>query len=182
MRNFIDIITESAQPTLPDVMKRLAAQISTKTWDAAKRLIVSKVGSVQRGERFDDDVADAVFLRIQRTSQVGQYNSEEIVKGLNRKARRLEGDDTITLYRAAPKGGGIRPGDFCSPSKDETGYYMHGGHVLLTKKVPSRDVIAVDGTLGGGQELVYLPVGHEAIDPVVFYPTFRDFYEASSDI
>ena len=32
----------------------------------AKRIVVSKVGSVGRGEQFDDDVGDPVFLRLRQ--------------------------------------------------------------------------------------------------------------------
>jgi hypothetical protein len=151
MRNLINIV-ESGQ-TLPKTLQNLGEEISGKSWETAKRIVVSKTGSVKRGEKFDDDLADAIFLRIQANSQRGQYDSEDDIWKLGRNARRLTGDHLITLYRAAPKGAGIRAGDFCASSKEEAGYYLHGGHVIHSIKIPPHDVIALDGKLGDGDEM-----------------------------
>ena len=178
MRNLINIIVE-ANEAIPSVMTSLADEIKGKSWETAKRLIVAKVGSVQRGERFDDDVADAVFLRVQRNAQIGRYGDEETIRRLGRDEKRLEGDEPMTLYRAAPRGAGIRPGDFCTTSKSEAGYYLHGGHTVQSRIVPRHDVIAVRGSMGDGQELIYLPVDYVEPEPRVYYDTFRDFYDSA---
>lgn len=177
MRILINII-ESGQ-TLPTTLQSLGKELSGKSWEAAKRIVVSKTGSVKRGERFDDDLADAIFLRIQANSQRGQYDREDDIGKLGRNARRLSGDHLITLYRAAPKGAGIRAGDFCSSSKEEAGYYLHGGHAIHIRKVPAHDIIALDGNLGDGDEMIYLPLDYSPVTPIEYYQTFHDFYIAS---
>src|SRR6185437_2932301 len=127
--------------TIPPALAPLARAIQGKTYETAKRIIVSKTGSVRPHERFDDSLADAVFLRLQRVAQVGVYSSEAVVKALGRGAERLSGDGLITLYRSAPPGVGIRPGDFCTDDRHEAGFYKHGGNRIQMRKVPRADVI-----------------------------------------
>ncbi len=160
---------------IPGILKPMASLIEGKGFEAAKRAIVAQVGSVGRSEKFDDDVADAVFMRLQRTAQVGRYNESDVAY---RKAKRLTGEGNITLYRAAPKGGGIRPGDFATDSKNEAGYYKHGSNVIQSAKVPRRDVIAVEGSSGGAQEYVYLPENHTPAKAVEHFKSFREFFDA----
>lgn len=164
---------------IPDELKALARDVAGRSYESAKRLVVSKVGSVRRGERFDDDVADAVFLRLQRNAQVGRYASEEVLRGLGRNARRLEGEGDIELYRSAPPGAGIRPGDFVAGTAHEVGFYAHGGNVVHRMTVAREDVFGLDGSMGGGREYVYLPAGYVAPVPVEHFATFRAFYEAA---
>lgn len=165
---------------LPATLVDLARKLRGRSWEASKRLVVSRVGGVRPGERFADDVADAVFLRIQRTAQVGQYASEEALRTLGRNARRLEGEGTIRLYRCAPRGAGIRPGDFATDLPAEARYYAHGGHVLHALDVPRAEVFRVDGALGDGTEFVYLPRGHVAPEPKEFFPSFEAFWRAAN--
>lgn len=165
---------ERAPPTLA----HLATLIGGKSFETAKRIIVSQIGSVRSRERFDDDIADHVFLRLQRTSQVGQFASEDILVKLGRDARRLEGPGTILLYRNAPKGAGIRPGDFASDDKAECSYYKHGSNVIQSARLPREDVFVLRGSMGGGKEYVYLPAGYERPEPIVHFTSFREFYDA----
>lgn len=169
------------ETSIPDELRSLAKQIRGLSYEAAKRAVVAKTGSVKRGERFADDVADAVFMRLQRNSQVGQNTSEDELLRSGRGARRLDGDEPITLYRAAPKGTTIRPGDFTAGSAEEAGFYTHGGNRVQTLTVPRHDVISIDGAVGGGQEYVYLPIGYVAPAPVAYFGSFRAFYEATRD-
>lgn len=163
---------------IPPELEILAREVFGRGWNSAKRLVVSKVGSVARGERFDDDVADAVFLRIQQNAQVGRYALESEVESLGRNARRLTGEGTVRLYRAAPPGAGIRPGDFATENRAEAGNYRHGGHVLHIATVSREDVYAVDGSVGGGQEYVYLPRGYVRPEPIEYFPSFKAFFDA----
>ncbi len=134
---------------IPKELAALAKEVSGKSYEAAKRLVVSKVGSVRRGaERFDDDVADAVFHRLQRNAQVGRYASEEVLRGLGRNARRLDGEGRIELFRSAPRGTGIRPGDFVADTAHEVGFYAHGGNVVHRLTVARADVFRLDGAAG----------------------------------
>ena len=164
---------------IPEALRALAAQVRGRSYESAKRLIVSKVGGVGRNERFADDVADAVFLRLQRNAQVGRYDSEAVVRSLGRNARRLEGEGEITLWRAAPRGAGIRPGDFAADSRHEAEFYRHGGHVIQSARVARADVLAVDGSSGGGQEYVFLPRDHVPGEAVEHFASFQAFYEAA---
>lgn len=164
------------EDSIPEKIRPLADLISGKPFDAAKRHIVAQVGSVGRGEKFDDDVADAVFLRLQRNAQVGRYT--DIADIAYRKPKRLEGDGEVTLYRAAPKGGGLRPGDFMAGTKNEAGYYKHGANVVQSFKVARRDVVAVEGSSGGGQEYVYLPDGYKVGEVAEYFGSFREFFDA----
>lgn len=168
---------ELVESEIPSVLSSLANEIRGKSYETAKRIVVSKVGSVARGERFDDDVADAVFLRLQRNAQVGANTSEPELMASGRGAVRLTGDGTITLYRAAPKGSGIRPGDFTADTAAEAGFYRHGRNVVQSIIVPRHDVIAVKGAMGDGREYVYLPIGYEPAEPEVFFPSFKAFYD-----
>lgn len=129
---------------VPDVLRPLSSKIQGKKFDTAKRLIVAQVGSVDRGEKFDDDVADAVFIRLQRVAQVGTYTDESELA--YRHAKRLDGEDVITVYRSAPKGSLLRPGDFASKNKHEAGFYTHGGNVIMPFKVKTCDLISVEGS------------------------------------
>lgn len=172
------------QPTtsendIPPALAALAAQVGKLGWEAAKRLVVSKVGSVRPGDRFAEDVADAVFLRLQRNAQVGRYAPESEVFNLGRDARRLSGDDLITLYRAAPKGAGIRPGDFVADTAAEAGFYRHGGNVVQSIKVSRNTVIEVRGSSGGDREFVYLPPGYVPPPPMEWFADFKSFFEAA---
>lgn len=171
-------VTGKSHERFPECLGALARELDGRGWDAAKRLVVSKVGSVGRGERFDDDVADAVFLRLQENSQVGRYASESLLSSLGRNAVRLPGGGAIELFRAAPPGSGIRPGDFAAASAHEAGYYLHGGNKVQRATVPRVDVFSVDGSMGGEREYVHLPVGYVAPVPVVYFRNFRDFYSA----
>jgi len=164
---------------LPATLQALAGEIRGKSWEAAKRVVVAKTGSIGPYERFDDDLADAVFARVQRNAQVGRWTDEAEIFRLGRGARRLEGEGRMTVYRAAPRGGGIRPGDFAAGSAHEAGFYRHGGHVVQKAVVERRDLIAVDGSMGDGQEYIYLPEGYKAPEPVVFFQDFRGFYDAA---
>jgi hypothetical protein len=166
------------EQNIPDVLELLAKAIRGRSYETAKRIIVAKVGSVQPGERFADDVADAVFLRLQRNAQVGQNTSEIELQQLGRGAQRLSGTDPVTIYRAAPKGAGIRPGDFVADSTTEAGFYRHGGNVILKRVVARHDLIHLNGTMGGGQEYVYLPQDHVISTPVEHFGSFRAFYDA----
>jgi hypothetical protein len=91
------------------------------------------------------------------------------------------GAGTVALYRAAPRGCPIRPGDFAADSAHEAGFYVHGGNVVQRMTVPRGDVFAVDGSSGGGREYVYLPRGYEAPEPVEHFTAFRDFFDAAND-
>lgn len=162
-------------PGVPELLQPLAKLIKGKSFDAAKRAIVAQVGSVGSREKFDDDVADSVFTRLQRTAQVGRYTDEADLA--YRKAKRLEGDGDITIYRAAPKGGGLRPGDFAAGSKNEAGFYKHGTNVVQKFTVKRGDVIAVEGSSGGGQEYVYLPKDYKPTEPAVYFDSIREFYD-----
>jgi hypothetical protein len=176
IRDIITLIENASVTTIPQPLAWLAVDIQGKRWEAAKRIIVSKTGSIRPGEKFDDDLADTIFLRIQENSQVGRYASEDIINNLGRGAKRLDGPGKITLYRAAPKGGGIRPGDFATDQKSEAGYYKHGGHVIQTAVVPREDCFYVNGRNGDGNEYIYLPRGYEAPTPIVWFNSFADFY------
>jgi hypothetical protein len=165
-------MTESSTE-IPAVLVPLAKEIRGLSYEAAKRKVVAKTGSVKPGERFADDVADAVFARVQRNAQVGSTNLSDL-RGRNPK--RLQGDEPITLYRAAPKGATVRPGDFAAGTAHEAGFYTHGGHKIISTSVPRKDVIAVDGSSGGGQEYVYLPQGYVPPTPKEFFGSFREFY------
>lgn len=181
MRVFLNIIEGAADVSqIPRALSALAGEIQGKTWEAAKRIIVSKTGSIRPRERFDDDLADAIFLRIQARAQTGLYNTEEIIQRLGRNARRLEGPGKIKLYRAAPKGGGIRPGDFAAATPGEARNYVHGKNVVQSVTVPRGDVFAVDGSTGGDQEYVYLPPGHVPVEPIEHFDSFRSFYDAAN--
>jgi hypothetical protein len=176
-----DVLHEAADGgSIPPELRALANEIRGKSWQAAKRTIVSKTGSIRPRERFDDDLADAIFLRIQARAQAGLYNTEAIVNGLGRNARRLEGPGKIKLYRAAPKGGGIRPGDFAAATPGEARNYAHGKNIVQSAVVPRVDVFAVDGSTGGDQEYIYLPRGHEPVEPVEHFDSFRSFYDAAN--
>ena len=164
---------------IPPALAGLADQIQKLGWEAAKRLVVSKVGSIKSGERFSDDVADAVFLRLQQNSQVGRYAEEADIFRLGRDAHRLTGEGSITLYRAAPKGSGIRPGDFATDTAAEAGFYRHGGNVIHTVTIPKTAVIAVEGSSGGGQEFIYLPHDYTPPQPIEWFADFRSFFEAT---
>lgn len=161
---------------IPPELASLAEEVRSRGYEAAKRLVVAKVGSVARGERFDDDVADAVFLRLQRNAQVGRYAVEAEVMNLGRNARRLEGAGRIRLWRAAPRGAGVRPGDFAAGSREEAGFYCHGGNVVQAATVAREDVLLVDGSMGGGKEYVYLPRGHVPAEPRVHFESFAAFW------
>lgn len=166
----------SGPEPVPACLSRLADLIRGKSFAAAKRAIVAQVGSVRPREQFDDDVADAVFLRLQRVAQVGAVASEAELA--YRGARRLTGEGTITLYRAAPKGAGVRPGDFAAGTRAEAGFYKHGGNIVQAQRVPRGDVLAVEGSSGGGQEFVHLPEGYTAPTAAVFFDTFKAFFDA----
>lgn len=170
---------QESPDTVPPQLASLAREVRGLGWEAAKRLVVSKVGSVRRGERFDDDVADAVFLRLQQNAQVGRYASESELARLGRNARRLTGDGQITLFRSAPKGCGIRPGDFAAGTAHEAGFYRHGGNVVQSVNVPVDQVFQMDGSMGGGQEYVYLPRGYVPPQPKEWFGAFLDFFEAA---
>lgn len=165
---------------IPPFLRALAGEIRGRSYESAKRLVVLKVGGVGRNERFADDVADAVFLRIQRNAQAGSHDSEEAVHALGRNARRLEGSGTVVLWRAAPRGAGIRPGDFAACSRREAGFYRHGGHVIQNATVEREDVLALDGSVGGGQEYVYLPRGHVPGPASEPFGSFAEFHAAAS--
>lgn len=173
LRRYIDILHEAEG--IPPELASLAKEIAGLSYEAAKRAVVSKTGSVDADERFPDDVADAVFLRLQRNAQVGRYTEEDLQK-LGRGAKRLSGDGTITLYRAAPRGTTIRPGDFTAASAHEAGFYTHGGNTIQSITVPRNDVFSVEGSVGGGQEFVYLPRGYVAPTPKEYFASFKDFY------
>lgn len=166
----------AAAPAIPPALAALATLVRGKSFEAAKRAVVARVGSVQPRERFDDDVADAVFLRLQRVAQVG-LNTDEAALA-HRKARRLLGDGTITLYRAAPAGAGVRPGDFAAGSAHEAGFYRHSGNVIQSAEVPRSHVLVVEGSMGGGQEYVLLPPGHKAAEPEVHFADLKSFCAA----
>ena len=168
-----------ADGLLPPVLARLSLEISNSSFERAKRKVVSKVGSVGRYDRFDDDVADAVFLRIQQNCQVGRYANEDDLMASRPGSCRLEGEGSIVLYRASPPGTGIRPGDFAAGSRDEAGYYTHGGHTIQKMTVPRRDVIAVPGAVGTGQEYVLLPEGYVPPVPQVWFADFHSFWSAA---
>lgn len=170
-------VNEAALHEIPTELTRLAKEIRGRSYETAKRIIVAKVGSVNRGERFDDDVADAVFLRLQRNAQVGGNTSEKELMASGRGAVRMTGDGSITLYRAAPKGAGIRPGDFTADTAHEAGFYRHGRNVVQSITVPMHDVIQVKGAMGDGREYVYLPRGYRAPEAKVFYNSFRAFFD-----
>lgn len=160
----------------PQELSALAKDIGGKSYDAAKRAIVGKVGSVERGEKFDDDVADAVFQRLQRNVQVGAISSEaDLPQG--RDAKRLEGSAPRTVYRAT-EGETIRPGDYVAGSEHEAGFYTHGKNKVRSLIVPSSDLISVRGAIGGGEEFIYLPKGYKATLPKEHFKTFREFYDA----
>lgn len=167
---------------VPSILAPLAQEIRGKSYETAKRIVVSKVGSVSRGERFDDDVADAVFLRLQRNAQVGANTSEQELMASGRGAVRMTGDEPITLYRAAPKGTGIRPGDFTADTAAEAGFYRHGRNVVQSIAVPRHDVIAVKGAMGNGREYVYLPADYQPPEPQVFFDSFKAFYDRVNTI
>lgn len=167
---------QSVESALPQELSALAKDVKGKGYEAAKRAIVSKVGSVGRGEKFDDDVADAVFQRLQRNVQVGAISSEaDLPQG--RDAQRMEGSEPITVYRAT-EGATIRPGDYVANSEHEAGFYMHGKNRVRKLTVPQSDLISVRGAVGGGKEYIYLPKGYEAPTPKEHYKTFREFYDA----
>ena len=170
--------TAGADQGIAECLEPLARLVCGKGYEAAKRAVVAQVGSVARGERFPDDVADAVFLRLQRVAQIGQYTDEKALE--YRGAKRLEGAGSIKLYRCAPPGVGIRPGDFAAGTKEEVGFYKHGKNVVQTSTVPRRDVIAVKGNCGGGQEYVLLPEGYVAPTPIEHYRSFRAFFDAAN--
>ena len=167
---------------MPWALTDLAMQIGGCSPAVARRRIVARVGSVRSGETFDDEVVDAVFMRIQARSQVGAYDSEEVLRSLGRDARRLEGDGDVVLYRAAPPGTTIRPGDFAAADKSEAGFYRHGGHKIIKMTVPRSDVFALRGSCGGGQEYVYLPKDYERPDVAEFFGTFAAFYEFAKEL
>lgn len=167
---------------LPSVLLDLAKELSSRSRNSAVRHLVSRTGSVRREERFDDDVVDAVFLRIQSRSQHGLYDSEDVIMSLGREARRMEGDGEITLYRAAPKGVEIRPGDFATDSAGEASFYKHGGHRITKRRVPQKDVFCVRGSCGGGQEYIYLPPGHVRGPVSEFFGSFNEFFAFATDL
>lgn len=162
---------------MPPILVELAMQIGTCSPAVARRRVVSRVGFVQSRETFADDVVDAVFMRIQERSQVGAYDSEDAIMALRRGAYRMEGDGDIVLYRAAPPGAEIRPGDFAAESRHEAGFYTHGGHKVIKMAVPRSDVFALHGSCGGGQEFIYLPKDYERPDVAEFFGNFATFYE-----
>lgn len=166
---------------MPKTLMDLAMQISACSPTVARRRIVSRVGSVRSGETFDDDLVDTIFLRLQARSQIGAYDDERVIMALGRDARRLEGDGMIVLYRAAPPGSVIRPGDFAADSKEETGFYRHGGNRTIEMTVPRTDVFTLRGACGDGQEYIYLPKDYERPEVLEFFPDFRSFHQFSKD-
>ena len=101
---------------------------------------------------------------------------------LGREARRMEGDGEITLYRAAPKGEKIRPGDFATDSASEASFYKHGGHRIMKRSAPQKDVFCVRGSCGGGQEYIYLPTGHVRGPVSEFFGSFNEFLSFATDL
>lgn len=166
---------QAALPALPPELVFLARLVEGKSYGAAKRAIVAQVGSVEPREKFDDDVADAVFLRLQQVAQVGRYTSEADLA--YRQAKRLEGAGTIILYRSAPPGAGIRPGDFAAGTSHEAGFYQHGVNTLQCVSVPRQDVLSVAGSMGGGAEYVLLPIGHVPAVATEHFVSLRSFLD-----
>lgn len=163
------------EPSIPESLKHFERVIRGKSYESAKRAMVAQVGSVNPREKFNDDVADAVFLRLQHVAQVGRYASEKELA--YRQAKRLEGEGDVTLYRCAPPNSRLRPGDFAASTPREAGFYKHGINTIQAFTVKREDVIAVEGAMGGGHEFVLLPKGHVAVEPLVHFKSFRDFFE-----
>lgn len=161
---------------IPPVLDNLVRLIAGKSFESGKRAVVSQVGSMAPREKAPDDLADAVFLRLQQNAQAGRYQSEKDLA--HRKPMRLEGEGDITVYRCAPPGAKLRPGDFAASTAHEAGYYKHGWNKVQAFTVPRQDLIRVNGSLGGAQELVLLPKGHVPLVPMDHFATFRAFFEA----
>lgn len=161
---------------VPAEMQHLANDAKKyKNIEDFKRSIVSKTGSVDEDELFDDDLVEAVFKRLQETSQIGRYADEGDIMRLGRNARRLEGNKPMTVHRAAP-GGKIRPGDMVTDLEGEARNYAHGDNKLITQNIPAKDLIAVDGSIGDGKEFIYLPSGYKAPEPKQYYKSFKDLH------
>lgn len=167
---------EKGAGIVPAVLHHLIKLIHGKSYEAAKRAMVAQVGSIKPREKFDDDLADAIFLRLQQVAQVGRYTTQSELA--YRNAIRLVGEGDVTLYRCAPPGAGIRPGDFAASSPHEAGFYKHGVNKIQAMSVRREDVVSVDGSMGGGKEYVLLPKGHVFPSPVEHFKSFRAFFEA----
>jgi hypothetical protein len=166
--------------TIPDDLHALATLVKGKSLTVAKRLIVAQVGCVARAEKFDDDVVDSVFSRLQHVAQVGRYTDEADLA--YRRAKRLDGEGEMTVFRAAPKGAKLRPGDFTTGTRQEAGFYKHGTNVVQKFSSLKQDLLAIEGSVGGGQEYVFLPKGCKPAEVIVHFPTFRAFFECVNPV
>jgi hypothetical protein len=170
---------ESTPEQIPSELTRLADKIKGKSYEAAKRIIANQVGSVKPGEKFSDDVADAIFKKLQRVSQRSPYATEEEIGKLGRDAKRLTGKEPMTVYRGTGRAE-LRPGDFVAGTAGEARNYTHGGKSVREFSFPKEDFIAVKGSMGGDQEYVYLPKGYEPPAPIEHYGTLKDFHDAAN--
>ena len=162
-------------PAIPGELEGLANEIKGKSFDQAKRDIVSKVGTVEGKEIIPNDVANSVFSRLQKGAQVGEYTSEQEIMKLGRSAQRLTGDDTIKVYRATGRNN-IRPGDFVAGDVHEAGFYTKEGKNIKGFDIPKKDLISLKGSMGGGQEYIYLPKGYKPPEVKNYFNNFTDFY------
>lgn len=166
----------SAGTPVPDVLKHLVRLVEGKGHEAAKRALALQVGSVESREKIPEAVADAVFLRLQQNAQVGRYTTKKELS--YRRPERLQGEGTITVFRSAPPGATLRPGDFAADTRHEAGFYKHGINKVQAFTVPRQDVLKVESSMGGGQEYVLLPKGHVPTVPVEHFASFRAFFDA----
>lgn len=165
--------------SVPEQLSYLEKQASGVSYETFKRNLVKNIGSVERGEKISDDVAQSVFERLQKTAQRGEFGDEAtLFKDMGgRNPKRLVGDETITVYRATPVNK-LRAGDFVSPDKTEAGFYTSETKKIYPFQIKKSDLVSMDGSMGGGQELIYIPKGSKQGVAVEFFKSPKEFFDA----
>ena len=169
------------QGDIPKELSYLSKQSEGVSYETFKRRLVSNIGSVQRGEKIPDDVAQSVFERLQKTAQRGEFGDEStLFKDVGgRNPKRLVGDETITVYRATPVKN-LRAGDFVSQDKTEAGFYTSATKKIYPFDVKKSDLVSVEGSMGGGQELIYIPKGSKQGEAKGYFASPKEFWESTN--
>jgi len=164
---------------IPQDLLYLSKQADGVSYETFKRNLVRNIGSVDGKEKIPDDVAQSVFERLQKTAQRGEFGDEStLFKDVGgRNPQRLTGEETVTVYRATPVNN-LRAGDFVSPDKTEAGFYTSATKKIYPFEVKKSDLVSVEGSMGGGQELIYIPKGSRQGIAKEYFKTPKEFWES----
>jgi hypothetical protein len=166
---------------IPESLTYLEKQAKGVSYETFKRNLVKNIGSVKAGEKISDDVAQSVWERLQKTAQRGEFGDEAtLFKDMSgRNPKRLVGDEMVTVYRATPVNK-IRAGDFVSTSKNEAGFYTSETKKIYPFKVKKSDLVSMEGSMGGEQELIFIPKGSKQGTAVEYFKSPKDFWNKAN--